>query len=223
MSKLVLIPSPIGNLSDITKRAIEEIENSDLIFCEDTRHTVKLLNHLEIKKTLKSYHKFNEHKIVESIINKLKNGYRVGLISDAGTPGISDPGYLIVKKCIEHNIEVECLPGPTALIPALVISGLPCDRFTFEGFLPIKKGRKTRLEELSIEKRTMIFYESPHKLIKTLNDFSKAFGSEREVSVTKEISKVFESTFRGKIVEVIEQINETKIKGEFVIVIAGKK
>ena len=223
MSKLVLIPSPIGNLSDITKRAIEEIENSDLIFCEDTRHTVKLLNHLEIKKTLKSYHKFNEHKIVESIINKLKNGYRVGLISDAGTPGISDPGYLIVKKCIEHNIEVECLPGPTALIPALVISGLPCERFTFEGFLPVKKGRKTRLEELSIEKRTMIFYESPHKLIKTLNDFSKAFGSEREVSVTKEISKVFESTFRGKIVEVIEQINETKIKGEFVIVVAGIK
>ena len=223
MSKLVLIPSPIGNLSDITKRAIEEIENSDLIFCEDTRHTVKLLNHLEIKKTLKSYHKFNEHKIVESIINKLKNGYRVGLISDAGTPGISDPGYLIVKKCIEHNIEVECLPGPTALIPALVISGLPCERFTFEGFLPVKKGRKTRLEELSIEKRTMIFYESPHKLIKTLKDFSKTFGDQREVSVTKEISKVFESTFRGKIVEVIEQINETKIKGEFVIVVAGKK
>lgn len=223
MSKLVLIPSPIGNLSDITKRAIEEIENSDLIFCEDTRHTVKLLNHLQIKKTLKSYHKFNEHKIVESIINKLKNGCRVGLISDAGTPGISDPGYLIVKKCIEHNIEVECLPGPTALIPALVISGLPCERFTFEGFLPIKKGRKTRLEELSIEKRTMIFYESPHKLIKTLNDFSKAFGSEREVSVTKEISKVFELTFRGKILEVIEQINETKIKGEFVIVVAGIK
>ena len=223
MSKLVLIPSPIGNLSDITKRAIEEIENSDLIFCEDTRHTVKLLNHLEIKKTLKSYHKFNEHKIVESIINKLKNGYRVGLISDAGTPGISDPGYLIVKKCIEHNIEVECLPGPTALIPALVISGLPCERFTFEGFLPIKKGRKTRLEELSNEKRTMIFYESPHKLIKTLKYFSNAFGSEREVSVTKEISKVFESTFRGKIVEVIEQINESKIKGEFVIVVAGKK
>ena len=223
MSKLVLIPSPIGNLSDITKRAIEEIENSDLIFCEDTRHTVKLLNHLEIKKTLKSYHKFNEHKIVESIINKLKNGCRVGLISDAGTPGISDPGYLIVKKCIEHNLEVECLPGPTALIPALVISGLPCERFTFEGFLPVKKGRKTRLEELSIEKRTMIFYESPHKLIKTLNDFSKAFGSEREVSITKEISKVFELTFRGKIVEVIEQINETKIKGEFVIVVAGIK
>ena len=223
MSKLVLIPSPIGNLSDITKRAIEEIENSDLIFCEDTRHTVKLLNHLEIKKTLKSYHKFNEHKIVESIINKLKNGYRVGLISDAGTPGISDPGYLIVKKCIEHNIEVECLPGPTALIPALVISGLPCERFTFEGFLPIKKGRKTRLEELSIEKRTMIFYESPHKLIKTLKDFSNTFGSEREISVTKEISKVYETTYRGKVIDVLSQITKPKIKGEFVIIVRGKK
>ena len=223
MSKLVLIPSPIGNLLDITKRAIEEIENSDLIFCEDTRHTVKLLNHLEIKKTLKSYHKFNEHKIVESIINKLKNGYRVGLISDAGTPGISDPGYLIVKKCIEHNIEVECLPGPTALIPALVISGLPCERFTFEGFLPIKKGRKTRLEELSIEKRTMIFYESPHKLIKTLKDFSNTFGSEREISVTKEISKVYETTYRGKVIDVLSQITKPKIKGEFVIIVRGKK
>ena len=223
MSKLVLIPSPIGNLSDITKRAIEEIENSDLIFCEDTRHTVKLLNHLEIKKTLKSYHKFNEHKIVESIINKLKNGYRVGLISDAGTPGISDPGYLIVKKCIELNIKVECLPGPTALIPALVISGLPCERFTFEGFLPIKKGRKTRLEELSIEKRTMIFYESPHKLIKTLKDFSNTFGSEREISVTKEISKVYETTYRGKVIDVLSQITKPKIKGEFVIIVRGKK
>ena len=223
MSKLVLIPSPIGNLLDITKRAIEEIENSDLIFCEDTRHTVKLLNHLEIKKTLKSYHKFNEHKIVESIINKLKNGYRVGLISDAGTPGISDPGYLIVKKCIKHNIEVECLPGPTALIPALVISGLPCERFTFEGFLPIKKGRKTRLEELSIEKRTMIFYESPHKLIKTLKDFSNTFGSEREISVTKEISKVYETTYRGKVIDVLSQITKPKIKGEFVIIVGGKK
>ena len=184
---------------------------------------MKLLNHLEIKKTLKSYHKFNEHKIVESIINKLKNGYRVGLISDAGTPGISDPGYLIVKKSIEHNIEVECLPGPTALIPALVISGLPCERFTFEGFLPIKKGRKTRLEELSIEKRTMIFYESPHKLIKTLNDFSNAFGSEREVSVTKEISKVFESTIRGTIDDILSSFENKKPKGEYVIIVRGIK
>ena len=164
MSKLVLIPSPIGNLADITKRAIEEIENSDQIFCEDTRRTVKLLNHLGLKKTLKSYHKFNEHSIVEKIVYDIKNGSKIGLISDAGTPGISDPGYLIVKKCIENNIIIECLPGPTALIPALVISGLPCERFTFEGFLPIKKGRKTRLEELSVEKRTMVFFELLDKL-----------------------------------------------------------
>jgi len=223
MSKLVLIPSPIGNLADITKRAIEEIENSDQIFCEDTRRTVKLLNHLGLKKTLKSYHKFNEHSIVEKIVYDIKNGSKIGLISDAGTPGISDPGYLIVKKCIENNIIIECLPGPTALIPALVISGLPCERFTFEGFLPIKKGRKTRLEELSIEKRTMVFYESPHKLIKTLNDFSKTFGDEREISVTKEISKVFESTIRGKIINILNEINDSKIKGEYVLVVAGTK
>ena len=223
MSKLVLIPSPIGNLGDITKRAIEEIENSDQIFCEDTRRTVKLLNHLGLKKTLKSYHKFNEHSIVEKIVYDIKNGSKIGLISDAGTPGISDPGYLIVKKCIENNIIIECLPGPTALIPALVISGLPCERFTFEGFLPIKKGRKTRLEELSVEKRTMVFYESPHKLIKTLNDFSKTFGDEREISVTKEISKVFESTIRGKIINILNEINDSKIKGEYVLVVAGTK
>lgn len=223
MSKLVLIPSPIGNLADITKRAIEEIENSDQIFCEDTRRTVKLLNHLGLKKILKSYHKFNEHSIVEKIVYDIKNGSKIGLISDAGTPGISDPGYLIVKKCIENNIIIECLPGPTALIPALVISGLPCERFTFEGFLPIKKGRKTRLEELSVEKRTMVFYESPHKLIKTLNDFSKTFGDEREISVTKEISKVFESTIRGKIINILNEINDSKIKGEYVLVVAGTK
>ena len=223
MSKLVLIPSPIGNLADITKRAIEEIENSDQIFCEDTRRTVKLLNHLGLKKTLKSYHKFNEHSIVEKIVYDIKNGSKIGLISDAGTPGISDPGYLIVKKCIENNIIIECLPGPTALIPALVISGLPCERFTFEGFLPIKKGRKTRLEELSVEKRTMVFYESPHKLIKTLNDFSKTFGDEREISLTKEISKVFESTIRGKIINILNEINDSKIKGEYVLVVAGTK
>ena len=153
----------------------------------------------------------------------VQDGSKIGLISDAGTPGISDPGYLIVKKCIENNIIIECLPGPTALIPALVISGLPCERFTFEGFLPIKKGRKTRLEELSVEKRTMVFYESPHKLIKTLNDFSKTFGDEREISVTKEISKVFESTIRGKIINILNEINDSKIKGEYVLVVAGTK
>ena len=223
MSKLVLIPSPIGNLADVSKRSIKEIESSNIILCEDTRRTAKLINHLGIKKTLKSYHKFNEHSIVESIINEIKNGFKIGLISDAGTPGISDPGYLIVKKCIDNDIEVECLPGPTALIPALVISGLPCERFTFEGFLPIKKGRKSRLEELINEKRTMIFYESPHKLIKTLNDFSNYFGSDRDISVTKEISKVYETTYRGKVIDVLNQVSKPKIKGEFVIVVKGKK
>ncbi len=223
MSKLVLIPSPIGNLADVSKRSIKEIESSNIILCEDTRRTAKLINHLGIKKTLKSYHKFNEHSIVESIINEIKNGFKIGLISDAGTPGISDPGYLIVKKCIDNDIEVECLPGPTALIPALVISGLPCERFTFEGFLPIKKGRKSRLEELTNEKRTMIFYESPHKLIKTLNDFSNYFGSDRDISVTKEISKVYETTYRGKVIDVLNQVSKPKIKGEFVIVVKGKK
>ena len=223
MSKLVLIPSPIGNLEDITKRAIETIKNSDLILCEDTRRTIKLLNHLGIKKTLKSFHKFNEHSLVEKIINDIKEGIKIGLLSDAGTPGISDPGYLIVKKCIDNQIEVECLPGPTALIPALVVSGLPSERFTFEGFLPIKKGRKTRLEELSSEKRTMIFYESPHKLIKTLTDFLKNFGPERQASVTKEISKIFESTTRGTLKDILNQIESIKVKGEFVIVVGGKK
>ena len=223
MSRLILIPSPIGNLDDITNRAIETIKNVDLILCEDTRRTIKLLNHLGIKKTLKSYHKFNEHSIVEKIINDIKGGVKAGLLSDAGTPGISDPGYLIVKKCIDNHIDVECLPGPTALIPALVVSGLPSERFTFEGFLPIKKGRKTRLEELSSEKRTMIFYESPHKLIKTLTDFLKTFGPERQASVTKEISKVFESTVRGNLKEVLNQISDIKVKGEFVIVVGGMK
>jgi len=223
MSKLVLIPSPIGNLEDITIRAIETIKNVDLILCEDTRRTIKLLNHLGIKKKLKSYHMFNEHSLIEKCINDIKAGVKTGLLSDAGTPGISDPGYLIVKKCIDNHIDVECLPGPTALIPALVVSGLPSERFTFEGFLPIKKGRKTRLEELSSEKRTMIFYESPHKLIKTLTDFLKTFGPERQVSVTKEISKVFESTVRGNLKEVLNQISDIKVKGEFVIVVGGMK
>ena len=223
MSKLVLIPSPIGNLEDITKRAIETIKNSDLILCEDTRRTIKLLNHLGIKKTLKSFHKFNEHSLVEKIINDIKEGIKIGLLSDAGTPGISDPGYLIVKKCIDNQIEVECLPGPTALIPALVVSGLPSERFTFEGFLPIKKGRKTRLEELSFEKRTMIFYESPHKLVKTLTDFLMTFGPERQASATKEISKIFESTTRGTLKDKLNQIESIKVKGEYVIVVGGKK
>lgn len=223
MSKLILIPTPIGNLDDITLRAIECIKDVDLILCEDTRRSLKLMNHLEIKKPLKSFHKFNEHSTVEKIIFEIQSGIKVGLISDAGTPSISDPGYLIVKMCIDNNIDVECLPGPTALIPALAISGLPSDRFTFEGFLPVKKGRKTRLQELSLEKKTMIFYESPYKLYKTLKDFYDFFGPEREISISKELTKIFENTKRGKIKDFLDSYENKKLKGEFVIVVKGLK
>ena len=223
MSKLILIPTPIGNLGDITQRAVECIKTVDILLCEDTRRSLKLLNHLKIKKPLKSYHKFNEHSTVEKVINKIQSGLVVGLISDAGTPSISDPGYLIVKMCIDNNIEVECLPGPTALIPALAVSGLPSERFVFEGFLPVKKGRKTRLEELSNEKRTMIFYESPYKLYKTLQDFSNSFGPDREISISKELTKIFESTTRGRIKDLMPEYENTKLKGEFVIVVKGLK
>ena len=223
MSKLILIPTPIGNLDDLTLRAIECIKDVDLILCEDTRRSLKLLNHLQIKKPLKSFHKFNEHSKVEKVIIEIQSGTKVGLISDAGTPSISDPGYLIVKMCIDNNIDVECLPGPTALIPALVISGLPSERFTFEGFLPVKKGRKTRLQELSSEKRTMIFYESPYKLYKTLKDFYEYFGPEREISISKELTKIFENTQRGKIKDIIDNYKNKKLKGEFVIVVKGLK
>ena len=223
MSKLILIPTPIGNLGDITQRAVEYIKTVDMLLCEDTRRSLKLLNHLKIKKPLKSYHKFNEHSTVEKVINEIQSGLMVGLISDAGTPSISDPGYLIVKMCINNNIEVDCLPGPTALIPALAVSGLPSDRFVFEGFIPVKKGRKTRLEELSNEKRTMIFYESPYKLYKTLQDFSDSFGPDREISISKELTKIFESTTRGRIKDLISEFENKKSKGEFVIVVKGLK
>ena len=223
MSKLILIPTPIGNLGDITQRAVECIKKVDMLLCEDTRRSLKLLNHLKIKKPLKSYHKFNEHSTVEKVINEIESGLMVGLISDAGTPSISDPGYLIVKMCINNNIEVECLPGPTALIPALAVSGLPSDRFVFEGFIPVKKGRKTRLEELSNEKRTMIFYESPYKLYKTLQDFSNSFGLDREISISKELTKIFESTSRGRIKDLMPEYENKKLKGEFVIVVKGLK
>ena len=223
MSKLILIPTPIGNLDDITLRAIECIKDVDLILCEDTRRSLKLMNHLEIKKPLKSFHKFNEHSTVEKIIFEIQSGIKVGLISDAGTPSISDPGYLIVKMCIDNNIDVECLPGPTALIPALAISGLPSERFTFEGFLPVKKGRKTRLQELSLEKKTMIFYESPYKLYKTLKVFYDFFGPEREISISKELTKIFENTKRGKIKDFLDSYENKKLKGEFVIVVKGLK
>ena len=221
MSKLFLIPTPIGNLADITQRSVSLLSSVDYILCEDTRRTVKLMNHLKIKNSLKSFHKFNEHSKIQSIIDDLKSGKVIGLVSDAGTPGISDPGYLIIKNCIENEIEVECLPGPTALISALVISGIPCERFSFEGFLPIKKGRKKRLEDLSEEKRTMVFYESPHKISKTLNDLKAHFGDNRKVSVSKELTKIHESTIRGTLGTI--SLGEGKIRGEFVIVVEGLK
>ena len=221
MSKLFLIPTPIGNLADITARSISTLSKVDYILCEDTRRTVKLMNHLNIKKKLKSFHKFNEHSKIKNIIDDLKKGLTIGVVSDAGSPGICDPGYLIVKNCLESNIEVESLPGPTALIPALVISGIPCERFTFEGFLPIKKGRKKRLEELSREIRTMVFYESPHKILKTLNDLKIHLGDQRKVSVSKELTKIHESTIRGNLGTI--NLGDGKIRGEFVIIVEGLK
>ncbi|MAZ50418.1 MAG: 16S rRNA (cytidine(1402)-2'-O)-methyltransferase [Flavobacteriaceae bacterium] len=223
MAKLYVIPTPIGNLDDITIRAVKTLEFVDIILCEDTRRSQKLLSHLGIKSKLKSHHKFNEHKQVNNIVNKIKSGINIGVISDAGTPGISDPGFLLVRSCLNSNIDIECLPGPTALIPALIISGLPMEKFVFEGFLPSKKGRKTKLQNLSTETRTMIFFESPHKLTKTLIDFQNTFGSERNISVSREITKMYEHTLRGKINEILEKLQNKKNKGEFVIVVDGKK
>lgn len=223
MAKLYVIPTPIGNLDDITIRAVKTLEFVDIILCEDTRRSQKLLSHLGIKSKLKSHHKFNEHKQVNNIVNKIKSGINIGVISDAGTPGISDPGFLLVRSCLNSNIDIECLPGPTALIPALIISGLPMEKFVFEGFLPTKKGRKTKLQNLSTETRTMIFFESPHKLTKTLIDFQNTFGSERNISVSREITKMYEHTSRGKINEILEKLQNKKNKGEFVIVVDGKK
>jgi 16S rRNA (cytidine1402-2'-O)-methyltransferase len=222
MAKLYIVPTPIGNLDDITLRAIKVLEYVDLILCEDTRRSKKLLNHLEIKSQLRSHHKFNEHKEVKIIVDKIKEGNNVAVISDAGTPGISDPGFLIVRTCLENDVEVECLPGASALIPALIISGISADKFIFEGFLPVKKGRKTRLSALCLETRTMIFYESPHKLLKTLVDFESSFGPERKVSISREITKFFEETLRGSIKELINIYANKKPKGEYVIVVQGK-
>ena len=223
MAKLYVIPTPIGNLDDITIRAIKTLEFVDIILCEDTRRSQKLLNHLGIKSNLKSHHKFNEHKQVNNIVDKIKSGSNVGVISDAGTPGISDPGFLLIRSCLNSNIDIECLPGPTALIPALIISGLPMEKFVFEGFLPNKKGRKMKLQSLSQETRTMIFYESPHKLTKTLIDFQNIFGLERKISLSREITKIYEHTQRGNINEILEKLQYKKNKGEFVIVVDGKK
>ena len=222
MAKLYIVPTPIGNLDDITIRAVQVLKKVDLILCEDTRRSKKLLNHLGIKSQLRSHHKFNEHSEVEYIVKKIKEDRNVAVISDAGTPGISDPGFLIVRTCLENEIEVECLPGPTALIPALMVSGISSDKFIFEGFLPIKKGRKTKLSILALEKRTMIFYESPHKLIRTLLDFENSFGPKRKVSVSRELTKLYEETIRGTVEEIKEIYKNKKPKGEYVIVVEGK-
>jgi|TARA_B100001059_G_scaffold168316_1_gene168115 16S rRNA (cytidine1402-2'-O)-methyltransferase len=223
MAKLYIVPTPIGNLEDFTFRAINVLKDVNLILCEDTRRSKKLLIHYNIETPLRSHHKFNEHKEIGKIVDKILSGEKIALISDAGTPGISDPGFLAVRTCLENNIQVECLPGATALIPALVNSGIPFDKFVFEGFLPLKKGRKTRLEKLSEEKRTMIFYESPHKLLKTLNDFSNSFGSDRKVSISRELTKIYEETIRLSLEESIKLFNEKPPKGEFVIIVEGCK
>ena len=222
MSKLYIIPTPIGNLEDITLRAIRILKEVDLILAEDTRTSKPLLKHFEITTPLQSHHLHNEHEKVNLIIQELKFGRTIALISDAGTPAISDPGFLLVRECIKNDIDVETLPGATAFVPALVNSGLPCERFSFEGFLPQKKGRQTKLESLVEEPRTMIFYESPHRLIKTLNSFADYFGQERKASVSREISKMFEENRRGTLRELIDYFEPKTIKGEIVIVVQGK-
>ncbi len=221
MSRLYIVPTPIGNLEDMTFRAIRVLKEADLILAEDTRTSGKLLKHYDIGTHMHSHHMHNEHKTVENIIARLRGGETIALISDAGTPAISDPGFLLTRACIENGIAVECLPGATAFVPALVNSGLPNDRFVFEGFLPEKKGRQTRLLALAAENRTMIFYVSPHKLLKTLAEFSVHFGSDRAVSVSRELSKMHEQNIRGSIADVTKHFEVTAPKGEIVVVVAG--
>lgn len=221
MSKLYIIPTPIGNLNDITLRALQTLKDVDFILAEDTRQSSKLLKHFEIDKKLVAYHQHNEHKSIDKIIDQLKQGAVIGLVSDAGTPAISDPGFLIVRACIENAIAIECLPGATAFVPALVNSGFPCDKFVFEGFLPHKKGRQTRLNFLKEETRTVIFYESTHRLLKSLVQFAEFFGEDRQVSVSRELTKMFEETVRGTLTEVIEYYKTNVTKGEIVIVLHG--
>ena len=223
MSKLYLVPTPIGNLEDMTFRAVKVLKEVDLILAEDTRTSGKLLKHFEISTQMMSHHMHNEHKMVNRLVERIKGGENIALISDAGTPAISDPGFLLSRACVENGVEIECLPGATAFVPALVNSGLPNDKFVFEGFLPVKKGRQTRLTFLAEETRTMIFYESPHKLLKTLTHFAEYFGEDRQISVSRELTKMFEETVRGTISEVIEHFTAKAPKGEFVVVVAGKK
>ncbi len=223
MSKLYLVPTPIGNLEDITLRALTILKEVDCILAEDTRTSGKLLKHFDITTPMQSHHMHNEHKTVDTIVKRIQSGETFALISDAGTPAISDPGFLLTRACVQNNIQVECLPGATAFVPALVNSGLPNDKFVFEGFLPVKKGRQTRLQFLAEETRTMIFYESPHKLLKTLANFAAYFGEDRQLSVSRELTKLFEETKRGNVKEVLAYYTEKPAKGEIVIVVEGKK
>lgn len=219
---LFLVPTPIGNLKDITLRALEVLKSVDAILAEDTRTTGMLLKHLEISRPLQSYHIFNEHKAVEKLVGRMKKGEIFALVSDAGTPAISDPGFLLVREVLAAGLEVQCLPGPTAFVPALVNSGLPNDRFVFEGFLPHKKGRKTRIDSLLEETRTIIFYESPHRLLKTLEQLAEAFGPDRQACVSRELTKLHEENVRGQLSELIEYYQTNPLKGEIVLVVAGK-
>lgn len=223
MGKLYLVPTPVGNLDDMTFRALKVLREVDIVLAEDTRTSGLLLKHFEVKTRLVSHHKFNEHQTAEQFASRMAAGETMALITDAGTPGISDPGFMLVRACVERGVEVECLPGATAFVPALVSSGLPCERFTFEGFLPQKKGRRSRLEELAEEPRTMVFYESPYRVVKTLEQLVEVFGPERRASVAREISKLHEEVVRGTLAELSAHFAEHAPRGEFVIVVAGKK
>jgi 16S rRNA (cytidine1402-2'-O)-methyltransferase len=222
MAKLYLVPTPIGNLGDITFRAVEVLKSVDVILAEDTRVSGILLKHYGIETPMQSYHQHNEHNMTESVVKHIKRGRETAIITDAGTPGISDPGFLLSRACVAEGVEIQCLPGATAFVPALVNSGLPNDKFVFEGFLPAKKGRQKRLKALASEDRTMIFYESPYKILKTLQQFTEHFGTDREVSISREISKIYEETLHGSLEEMITHFEEKKPKGEFVIVLVGQ-
>lgn len=222
MAKLYLVPTPIGNFRDITLRALDVLKEADLILAEDTRNTGILLKHYGIESKMSPHHQFNEHKAVKGIVERIANGENMALVTDAGTPGISDPGFLLVRECIRNEIEVECLPGATAFVPALVNSGLPCDRFLFEGFLPVKKGRQTRLKALAEADCTVVLYESTHRIIKALEEFCIYFGPERQASVSRELTKLYEETIRGTLSEIVEFYKEHPVKGEFVVVISAK-
>ncbi|HLP72610.1 MAG TPA: 16S rRNA (cytidine(1402)-2'-O)-methyltransferase [Bacteroidales bacterium] len=223
MSKLYIVPTPVGNLKDITLRALEILQSVDVVLAEDTRQTKKLFDHYNIHTQLRSHHAFNEHKTVDAVCDAIKSGQTTALVSDAGTPGISDPGFLLVRTCVEKGVPVETLPGPTAFVPALVSSGIPCDRFCFEGFLPPKKGRSSKLAALASEKRTMVFYESPYRLVKSIQEFASVFGPDRHACVSREISKIHEENTRGTLAEILEYYRNKTPKGEIVIIVAGKK